>query len=61
MMGDKGACSFPHEQTADLDYSDGQFEAYWDLGRCIVEREWTFGTDVKPSDNCADSIWPPLQ
>jgi len=53
-----GACSFPHEPTADLDYRHGQFEAYWDLGRCIIERQWAFESTRAPYERCLDSEWP---
>jgi hypothetical protein len=51
-------CSFPQESTYDQDYSDGQFEAYWELGRCTAERylAGTAGTDVP----CRDDLWPAL-
>jgi hypothetical protein len=56
---DTGGCRFPEESTADLDYREGQFEAYWDLGRCTVERYWDGG--APPFDkHCGDSAWPPL-
>jgi hypothetical protein len=54
---DTGGCRFPEESTADLDYREGQFEAYWDLGRCTVERYWDGGG--APFDKrCGDTAWP---
>lgn len=57
---DSGACSFPHEPTVDLDFRDGQFEAYWDLGRCTIERFWRVGDDPPTNARCADSVWPAI-
>ena len=54
---DNGACTFPHEPTARLDYSDGGFEAYWDLGRCVVERNWPDPTTGLTATRCSDSFW----
>jgi len=54
---DNDACSFPHEPTANLDYRGGEFEAYWDLGRCIVERNWPpLGGGDAPGP-CSESQW----
>jgi hypothetical protein len=52
------ACSFPHEPTADLDYRHGKFEAYWDLGRCMVEQHWPDPASGRAAQACDDSIWP---
>lgn len=54
------ACTFPHELTADLDYRGGQLEAYWDLGRCIIERQWAIDSSAARTERCADSDWPSL-
>jgi len=51
------ACSFPHEPTADLDYRHGKFEAYWDLGRCIVEQHWPDPANGQAAPVCGDSDW----
>jgi len=58
---DTGACRFPHKPTADLDFRGGKFEAYWDLGRCIMERDWDGGAEANPAKVCADSHWPSLE
>jgi hypothetical protein len=52
-----GACSYPHEPSADLDYRQGKFGAYWDLGRCIVERYWPDPATGEPSRTCGESNW----
>lgn len=57
---DTGACSFPQESTADLDFRDGQFEAYWDLGRCTIERFWPVGAGRSENVRCDDSVWPAI-
>lgn len=50
-------CSFPHESTYDQDFGDGQFEAYWELGRCNAERFLGPGT---PETTCRDEPWPAI-
>jgi hypothetical protein len=55
---DTGACRFPHKPTSDLDFRGGKFEAYWDLGRCIMERDWDVRAEANPPKTCADSVWP---
>ena len=57
---DTGACRFPHKPTTDLDFRGGKFEAYWDLGRCIMERDWDAGTESNTTRACADSVWPTI-
>jgi hypothetical protein len=57
---DTGACRFPHKPTSDLDFRGGKFEAYWDLGRCIMERDWDAAAQAKPAKACADSTWPTI-
>jgi hypothetical protein len=54
---DNRACSFPHEPTASLNYSGGEFEAYWDLGRCAIERDWLEPASDAPRPSCGDSRW----
>jgi Patatin-like phospholipase len=51
-------CSFPQESTYDQDFSDGQFEAYWDLGHCIAERY--LAGRAGAAAPCRDDAWPPL-
>ena len=60
-LRDTGACLFPHRPTAELDLRGGLFEAYWDLGRCIVERDWDGRTEETLTAACGDSIWPALK
>jgi hypothetical protein len=55
---DTGACRFPHKPTIDLDFRGGKFEAYWDLARCIMERNWDAGEAADPAKHCSDSRWP---
>jgi len=50
-------CSYPHESTYDQDFRNGKFEAYWELGRCNVQR-FMSSTDVPAA--CADDAWPPV-
>lgn len=50
-------CSYPHESTYDQDFGNGQFEAYWELGRCNAERYLGPGT---PEATCRDQPWPEL-
>jgi len=54
---DNDACSFPHEPTAHLDYREDEFEAYWDLGRCIVESNWPVPPAISPAGSCSESNW----
>lgn len=55
--GDAANCSFPHLLTSDLDFKGAKFEAYWDLGRCLAQRDWNAA--VQAPDRCADAAWPP--
>jgi hypothetical protein len=56
-LEDNGVCSFPHKPTTDLDFRGAKFEAYWDLGRCILEQDWDAATEGHPLAPCADSNW----
>ena len=56
-LRDTGACRFPHKPTADVDFRGGKFEAYWDLGRCILERDWDRDAHEEPTRACSESNW----
>ena len=51
---DTGACSFPHRATIDVDYRGDKFDAYWDLGRCIMEQDWNAAGKL-PDGHCTES------